>query len=326
MKEDNSIIIKGFAPIVIPTLCRFEHFKRCIESLMECTFSDKTDVYIGLDYPINESHLIGYNKISNYLQSIANTHTFKSLNVVRRNQNLGFGKNGNLETLIREIFTFSDRVIVSEDDNIFAPSFLDFINKGLTIFANDRSVIAINGYRHFYSIKIENNTFFRQNVDFSAWGFGIWKDRYDLFYNYSSNSKAHILDSLKPQTWIRLVRNGLNRTLGFISILRKGYCEFTDNSLSVFMGIKNMDVIMPVKTLVKNEGWDNSGEHCKDNLDLAFLHNNQILYENQIFNFVGSGFEHYNQNKKIYRTQSYGKVSYLSLFKKIINKVLNIGK
>ena len=29
-----------YAPVVIPTLCRYEHLKRCIDTLSECTGAD----------------------------------------------------------------------------------------------------------------------------------------------------------------------------------------------------------------------------------------------------------------------------------------------
>ena len=43
--------IKEFAPVLIPTLNRYEHFKRCLESLERCTWAEKTDVYVALDFP-----------------------------------------------------------------------------------------------------------------------------------------------------------------------------------------------------------------------------------------------------------------------------------
>ena len=55
-----------YAPVLIPTLCRYEHFKRCIESLSACTGAEHTDVYIGLDYPAKESHRAGYEQIKNF--------------------------------------------------------------------------------------------------------------------------------------------------------------------------------------------------------------------------------------------------------------------
>ena len=42
---------RNYAPVIIPTLSRFEHFKRCWESLENCTGADKTEVFVALDYP-----------------------------------------------------------------------------------------------------------------------------------------------------------------------------------------------------------------------------------------------------------------------------------
>lgn len=34
--------IKNYAPVIIPTLCRYEKFRNCIETLSKCTGADKT--------------------------------------------------------------------------------------------------------------------------------------------------------------------------------------------------------------------------------------------------------------------------------------------
>ena len=117
----------NYAPVIIPTLCRFEHFKICIESLSNCTWAEYTEVYIGLDYPAKESHWDGYNQINDYLSLCGNLN-FKKLHVIKRPYNYGFGAKGNLATLKNDILKISDRIIISEDDNIFSPNFLMYIN------------------------------------------------------------------------------------------------------------------------------------------------------------------------------------------------------
>lgn len=72
-----------YAPIYIPTLCRYEHFKQCIESLAQCEGASETEVYVALDYPAKESHLEGYEKIKTYLETAGNM-TFKKLHVHKR--------------------------------------------------------------------------------------------------------------------------------------------------------------------------------------------------------------------------------------------------
>ena len=46
----------NYTPILIPTLNRYNHLKRCVESLAKCTHADKTDLYIALDYPLKEEN------------------------------------------------------------------------------------------------------------------------------------------------------------------------------------------------------------------------------------------------------------------------------
>ena len=53
--------IREYAPILIPTLNRYEHFKRCVESLAKCTHAEKTELVIGLDYPPSERYQKGTN-------------------------------------------------------------------------------------------------------------------------------------------------------------------------------------------------------------------------------------------------------------------------
>ncbi len=309
----------SFAPVIIPTLCRYDHLKKCVESLMKCTWAEETEVYIGLDYPLKESHWEGYKKIEQYLNSLKKTHLFKTLHVVIRSTNLGIGPNGNSENLRDIAFKNHDKLIFTEDDNIFSPSFLVFINEGLEKFRDDSSVFAINGYRHFYDVKFMNNNFYRQNVDFSAWGYGIWRDRYYKLKE-ASNSKYWRLKAINPLNWFRIYKNGWNRVLGFISLVYKTKVLF-DNEKSVYIAINNMDVIMPKESMVRNLGWDGSGEHCKTvDKNLIVSHITQPIYTHTTFDYKGNGKEYYKENKKIYVNQSYGRISFKDLLKNIIQR------
>lgn len=56
-----------YAPILIPTMCRYNHFFRLIESLKVNTWAKYTDIYIGLDYPPSSKYEEGYKQICEYL-------------------------------------------------------------------------------------------------------------------------------------------------------------------------------------------------------------------------------------------------------------------
>ena len=104
-----------YAPVLITTLNRYEHFKETITSLSQCTGADMTDLYIALDYPPTPFYEDGYRKIVEYLPTISG---FKSVNIIKREKNYGMGKNFH-DALHQVIFTKYDRFIFSEDDNLF---------------------------------------------------------------------------------------------------------------------------------------------------------------------------------------------------------------
>lgn len=60
----------NYYPIVIPTLNRYEHFKKCVESLARNTHADKTELIVGLDYPPSDKYMEGYLKIKNIFQRL----------------------------------------------------------------------------------------------------------------------------------------------------------------------------------------------------------------------------------------------------------------
>lgn len=314
-----------YAPVIIPTLNRFEHFKICLESLEQCTGADKTDVFIGLDYPPSEKYKEGWEKIDNYLQGKEKQNHFNKLIVIRRDKNYGIqGEESNFNCLTREIFKINDRVIFSEDDNVFSPNFLDYINKGLEKFKDDQSVLAINGYRHFYPIKKDSNTFIRQNVDFSAWGYGVWRDR---FKTWSSLDKNYFKNFLSLKKIFQIKReNGNHRAFNFWSYaLSKEKIHMSDSPLSIYAKLENMDIIMPSEvSLVRNIGWDGSGVHCQRK-DLQINHTNQPISDKSTFEFIGTGFENYERNMEIFKTYSYVKISNRLFWKRFLKCLIKMS-
>ncbi|MDE6006704.1 MAG: glycosyl transferase [Muribaculaceae bacterium] len=320
IETDSSSESFTYAPVLIPTLCRYNHLKACLDSLGACTGAEKTHVYVALDYPAKESHIEGWEKCKEYLTRLEDNHPFKELTVIRRDRNLGLGFNGNHWDLVRLVLKTYDRFIFSEDDNLFAPAFLQFINKGLELFKNDPTIVGINGYRHFYNLQFEDNSYFLQNIDFSAWGFGMWKDRFKMIENQIGAAYLR-KKALNPITWIRIGGNGFNRLKQFLHGLYTGM-SLTDNAISINMGINSLNVVMPIVSMVRNMGWDNSGEHCNDdNGNIAQMHTNQIISNDKDFEFCGNGKAYYKENHDTYVRESYGKISFSEFLKQSTSKI-----
>ena len=302
-------------PIVIPTLCRFEHFKRCIESLAANSLASQTDVYIGLDYPLKEEHWEGYQALCEYIPSI---NGFRNIHVIKREYNYGASKN--LNSLIEYVLGRFDAVIISEDDNIFSLNFLEYINIGLARFKNDAFVIAICGYRHFYNINFEKNNYFRQNVAFSAWGYGIWRNKMEI-YRQTLTQHYFRKKMLNPQAVYRVWKHGYSFLLNFILYAWGNWDgSITDSVLNIYMAIENRSVIMPTISKVRNMGWDGSGEHYVE-IENKQLFANQVLDINNHFEYQGNGWEYFSENERIYANENYARISLKDFVQNIFSRI-----
>ena len=57
-----------YAPVIITTLSRHKHFKKCIESLRDCYGSEMTDVFIAIDNHSDDEILKNRKIILNFLK------------------------------------------------------------------------------------------------------------------------------------------------------------------------------------------------------------------------------------------------------------------
>lgn len=251
--------INNYAPVLITTLNRYEHFKRCLDSLERCTGADKTDVYIGLDYPPSEKYVDGWKKIDAYLKEKEKSNSFRNLYVRRRDHNCGVGKTGsNSGLLYVEIKDITDRFISSEDDNEFSPCFLEYLNKALEKYKDDERVVCVCGYSPFDYDGKENIYFAHQMF---AWGYGRWIGKMKKTVNFRNlefmeKALKSIKASLKIYRYRPII---LNRVMDQV-IQKKRY---GDVSYTCFCLLKDRYCIYPSESLVRNWGYDGTGVHCK---------------------------------------------------------------
>lgn len=252
-------IVNSYAPIVIPTLNRFEHFKRCFESLERCTGAEYTDVYVGLDYPPSEKYVEGWKKIDTFLKIKENNNGFRNLYVRRRDHNCGVGKPGcNVELLHNEMVEKTDRYISTEDDNEFSPCFLDYMNKALEKYKDDERVIFVCGYTPF-DYKDKDNIYFARQM--FAWGFGSWigkSKEIRKIFNFEL-LKSLLTDFNSSWKLYQYSPVMLSRLMD--EVIRREY--YGDVSYLCYSLLYDKYCMFPSKSLVRNWGNDGTGVHCK---------------------------------------------------------------
>lgn len=242
-------------PVMVTTLCRFEHFRRCIESLSRCTGADETEVFIGVDYPYEESQMDGYNKICAYLQEISG---FKEIHVFKRDKNIGQILNS--RDLRDRILKLYDRYIVTEDDNEFSPNFLEYMNVCLEKYKNDPKVHCICGYcyKEWNNIDgYEKNAF--PIKGFCFWGVGVYPDKMQEYRDFPNPSK--VVES--PGLVFSLFRKGQFVTIHRILLrLARRNASGGDVKRRLFMAANDKYAIFPAVSKVRNLGFDGSGQNC----------------------------------------------------------------
>ncbi len=289
------------APILIITLNRYEHLKRCIESLSACRDSENADLFIALDYPLNESHWEGYKQIENYLTTIKG---FKSIYIIKRDINLG--SSNNFFDALKTIFAKYDKLIFTEDDIVFSPNFLDYTNKGLNLFKDDPNIFAICGYNYPIRMPADYDGNFYKWKGFSAWGCGIWKDKFEKVC-FKTERITEFLS--RPWNVIKLVKYADHYLPALLDISKTNHIT-VDTVICMHLIKNNMNCIFPINSKTRNCGYDGSGEHCK--VILYDKYSTQIIDTCCTFEFSKS-LQMQNENNGINKVlKKHFKAKYLS--------------
>ena len=254
------------APILIPTLDRYFHFVRCVESLKRCRLAKESDLYIAIDYPISEHQFENWSRIKKYASSIVG---FNSTHIIEREEN--YGARSNAMDARKSIWEDHEDLIFSEDDNEFGEDFLVYLNSGLKVFRNDERVFGICAHVPPVSFPKKSPAVFLDS-SISAWGWAGWREKY--------NSVDFSLETLKKY----LADDDLMSSFGNKQAKRHAAdnvrrCRITnDTAVSFHLHVNAMYCVFPKRTLVKNNCFDGTGVNCPDRPYSNFIELNRDFF------------------------------------------------
>ena len=158
-----------FAPVIIPTLNRDVHLRRCLDSLAANTGTEHTELYISVDFPPHERYRPGYERVKALLEGY-DFSMFRKVHIFYQEKNLGPGGNyAFLQDAVRGAYS---GYIFSEDDNEFSPNFLDYMHKCMEFYRDDPKVLSVCASRDTdWELNGEPVGFSRLNA---SYGIGIW--------------------------------------------------------------------------------------------------------------------------------------------------------
>ena len=237
------------APIVLFTYNRPVHTQKTLESLRNNHLSTESELFVFSDGYKNESDK---KDVLETRKVISTIEGFKQVQIVENEQNLGLAKN--VINGVSHVINQYGKVIVIEDDLIFSPFFLMFMNEALERFADEERI----GHIHSFCYPIPNlpDAFLIKWAGSLGWG--TWKRAWQLF---NPDGRA-LLDELKQRKltktfdfngsypFTRMLQRQINGEVDSWAI-RWNASLFLNDKLSVNAG----------KSLNQNTGFDGTGTH-----------------------------------------------------------------
>ncbi len=245
----------NLAPIVLTVYNRPWHTRQTIESLQKNKFAKESLLYIYADAPRDKQTAASVAEVRQYLRSI---NGFRQVIIKPRTENLGLAKN--IISAVTETINQHGRAIVLEDDLIFSPNFLSFMNQGLDYYQSDQRVFSITGLNFPIAIPPDypNEVYFSYRC--SSWGWGTWQDRWDKV-DWAVSDWPQFIKNKKAQAEFNRGGNDLTDMLvsqmkGNINswAIRWSYAHYKNNAFCVY----------PVVSKLENIGLDGSGQHCRN--------------------------------------------------------------
>lgn len=246
--------IETYSPVVMFVHTRLDHTSRTIESLSNCTYSEKTDLIIYSDGARNLSEQIEVDKVRSFLYTLDG---FRSVQVVERDYNFGLAKN--IFKGVTEVLEQYPSTIVLEDDMELSRSFLQFMNLNLMRYQHDDSIWQVSGWSPDLSdeYNAENISVFKSQL-MPCWGWATWADRWQqriedpltLISEFSLRKKIEFNLGMSYPFYSHLVGNAIGRN--------STWAIFWYASAFLKQGRS----VCPTCSLVLNIGSDGSGSHA----------------------------------------------------------------
>ncbi|MEM7086985.1 MAG: glycosyltransferase [Bacteroidota bacterium] len=240
-----------FAPIVLFVYNRPWHTRQTLEALMRNKLAGESELYVFADGPAADASEEILEAIQETRKVVGEKSWCGKVHTVLRTSNMGLANN--VIDGISQIVNEHGKVIVLEDDLITSPYFLTFCNDGLEVYNDRKEVFSVNGFQ--FPLETNASDVFLSPLGTSSWGWATWKDRWAHFESEPPNKEL-----IKSDRYIQSRFNfgGYDYTNMLDNknswAIRWYYSVFLRNGLGLF----------PTRSLVFNNGFDGSGEHCEE--------------------------------------------------------------
>lgn len=245
----------SLAPIALFIYNRPWHTKKTLDALAANAEAKESILYIYCDGPKENASEKELQEIAAARVLTKNEIRFKEVIIKEQPKNKGLANS--IIAGVTEVVNRHNNIIVIEDDIVSSKYFLQYMNKALSLYEANNDIISISAY--IFPIKELPETFFVKGAD--CWGWATWKRGWDLFEPDGSKLLAELEEKQLTDLF------DLNNSYPYTQMLKDQIAKKNSSwairwYASAFL--KNKFTLYPGKTLVKNIGFDGSGEHKTD--------------------------------------------------------------
>lgn len=246
-------------PVLLITFNRPEHTKRTLEALL---IQRPRELYIFQDGPRNgnQKDMINCSSVQTVIDDQLSKLDYDIV-VHKYYSDINRGCRDAIIYAISSVLKEHESVIVVEDDIVTSPAFLDYMNKALDYYKDNKSVHSISGYSHSPS-KFQVPESYDYDVYASPrlfnWGWGTWRDRWEKV----DWSMSYYDEFIKQSSQIEAFNRGGDDMTPMLTDEKEGLSSAWDIQFA-FDQFKNHAVsIVPCESYTQNIGLDGSGTHC----------------------------------------------------------------
>lgn len=247
-----------YAPIVLFVYNRPYHTRRTLEALSRNELATQSDLFIFADGAKENALPEQLLQIEETRKVIREKQWCRNVEIIESSENKGLAKS--IIEGVTKIVNQYGKIIVLEDDLLTGKYFLNYMNEALDKYENKEKVWHITSWRDPVETSNPNSSFFYPVMD--CWGWATWANRWQnykkdyVFYKKKFNRKmrkAFNIDGTDKGMWQQILDNEAGKI----------------NTWAIFwyatIFLHNGLCLAPCSSLVRNIGFDNSGEHCGTN-------------------------------------------------------------
>ena len=258
--------MKDRAPVVLFVYNRPHHTTETLRHLQINAAASASDLYIYSDGP--KSHLDAAN-VAIVRRNLKDVKGFRNINIIESPTNRGLATS--IITGVTEVISNFGRAIILEDDLITSPYFLDFMNKGLDLFAQREDIFSITGFSfeaHFMRFPRNFHREIFLNIRPMSWSWATWLNR----WNETDWDVSDFESLQRSPREIREFNRGGSDLTGMLQLQMNGKIDSWYIRWVYSAYKRQMLTVYPRISLVNNIGLDGTGAHCGIDPGTTFSH------------------------------------------------------